>query len=81
MKGVFQGTRILEASSVTLSNSRLHKRFKGLYKERTLESSARTLRNPRVKGGLSRFKLENKYRRCCHIYMWRPGARTKQCSW
>ena len=43
---------------MTLSNSRLHKRFKDLYKECTLESSARTLRNPEVKGELSRFKLE-----------------------
>ena len=48
---------MLGASTATFSNDRLHKRFKGLFKERTLESSAKTLRSPEVKGELSRFKL------------------------
>ena len=69
------------ASTATLSNDRLHKRSKGLYKERTLESSAKTLRSPEFKGELSRFKLERKVQEIAsYIYMWRPGARTKQCS-
>ena len=41
----------------------------------------RLFRSPEVKGELSRFKLGNKYRRSHHIYIWRPGAWTKQCSW
>ena len=39
------------------------------YKERTLESSAKTLRSPEVKGELSRFKLGENYRRYRHIYI------------
>ena len=72
LKGRLQGTRMLGASSATLSNSRLRKRFKDLYKERTLESSVRTLRNPEVKGELSRFKLGRKYVQeiASYIYMW-----------
>ena len=60
--------------SVALENQR------DLYKERTLESSAKTLRGPRVKGELSRFKLSRNYRKYRRIYTWRSGARTKQCS-
>ena len=81
LKGVFKDTStggFLSGSSATIGCVR---GSRGLYKERTLESSAKTLRSPEVKGELSRFKLENKYRRSRHIYMWRPGARTKQCSW
>ena len=71
---------MLGASTAGLSNNRLHKTFpRGLYKERTLESSTKTLRSPDVKGELSRFKLREKYRKCHRIYMWRLGARTKQC--
>ena len=59
---------MLGASAATLSNNQLHKRVtRGLYKERTLESSAKTLRSLEVKGELSRFKLREKYRKCCHI--------------
>ena len=80
LEGRLQGAQVLGASAAVLSNRRLHKRFKDLYKERTLESSAKTLRSPEGKGELSRFKLRGKYRRDRQIYMWRPGARTKQCS-
>ena len=80
LEGCLQGTRMLGASSATLSNSRLCKRFKDLYKERTLESSARTLRNPEVKGELSRFKLEKSTGDIVTLYKCRPGAQTKQCS-
>ena len=39
------------------------------YKECTLESSAKTLRSPEVKGELSRFKLGENYRRYRRIYI------------
>ena len=80
LKVVFKGTRMLGASSATLSNSRLCKRFKDLYKEHTLESSARNLRNPEIKGELSRFKLEKSTGDIIALYKCRPGAQTKQCS-
>ena len=80
LEGHLQGARMLGASSATLSNSRLHQRFKGLYKEHTLQSSARTLRNPGVKGELSKFKLEKSTGDIVALYKCRPGARTKQCS-
>ena len=43
---------------------------KGLYKERTLKSSAKTLRSPEVKGELSRFKLRENYRKYHLIYIY-----------
>ena len=68
LKDVFEGARMLGASAATLSNNRLHKRVtRGLYKERTLKSSAKTLRSLEVKDELSRFKLREKYRKCCRI--------------
>ena len=42
---------------------------RSLDKERTLESNAKTLRSPGVKGELSRFKLRENYMRCCRIYI------------
>ena len=80
LEGRLQGTWVLGASAAAPSNDRLRKRFKGLDKECTLGSSAKTQRDPVVKGELSRFKLRGKYRKCRRIYIWRPGARTKQCS-
>ena len=74
LKVVFKGTRMLGVSTATLSNDWLHKRFKELYKERTLESSVKTLRSLEVKGELSRFKLERKYKRCCRIYIYGDAA-------
>ena len=65
---------------MTLSNSRSRKRFQGLYKECTLKSSARTLRNPGDEGESSRFKLEKSTGDIVTLYKCVPGARTKQCS-
>ena len=78
-EGCLQGTRVLGTSAVALSNDRLRKRFKDLYKERTLKSSAKTLRSPKVKGELSRFKLRKSTRDVVYLNRWRPGARTKRC--
>ena len=81
LEGLLQGTRVLGSSTAALSNNRLRLEVQGgLYEEHTLESSAKTLRSPEIKDELSRFKLREKYRKCRHIYIWRPGARTKQCS-
>ena len=60
LKGVFGEHRCWGLPQRLFSNDWLHKRFKGLYKERTLESSTKTLRSPKVKGELSRFKLREK---------------------
>ena len=40
----------LGASSASLSNDRLHKTYQGVYKERTLKSSMKTQRDPRIQG-------------------------------
>ena len=80
MRGVFKERGCWGLPQRLLATIGCVRGFKGLYKERTLESSAKTLRSPEVKGELSRFKLERKYRRCRRIYVWRPGAQTKQCS-
>ena len=60
---------MLGTSAAALSNDRLHKRFKGLYKERTLESSAKTLRGLKVKGELSRFKLRKEVQEISSLYI------------
>ena len=55
---------------MALGNNWLRRRFHGEHKERTLGSSVKTLRSPKARGELSRFKLKRKYRRCRHnIYM------------
>ena len=61
-EGHLQGTQVLGTSAAALSNDWLRKRFKGLFKERTLESSVKTLRSLKVKGELSRFKLRKSTR-------------------
>ena len=80
LKGVFKGHGHWGLPQRLLATVGCIRGFRGLYKEHTLGSSAKTLRSPEVKGELSRFKLKRKYRKCRRIYMWRPGARTKQCS-
>ena len=69
LEGHLQGTRMLGTSTAALSNDRLHKRFKGLFKEHTLESSAKTLRGPKVKGELSRFKLRKEVQEMLSLYI------------
>ena len=80
LKGVFKGHGRWGLPQRLLATVSCIRGFWGLYKERTLGSSAKTLRSLEVKEELSRFKLKRKYRRCRRIYMWRPGAWTKQCS-
>ena len=55
LEGRLQGSRALGASAAALSSCL--RGFKDYDKERTLESSAKTLRSPEVKGEVSRFKL------------------------
>ena len=57
MKGIFKGFRCWGRPQQLLATIGCVRGFKGEYKERTLESSAKTLRSPEIKGELSRFKL------------------------
>ena len=70
MKGIFKGHRCWGLPQQLLATIGCIRGFKGEYKERTLESSAKTLRSPEVKGRWSRFKLRDQYRRSCHIYIY-----------
>ena len=80
MKGVFKGYECWGLPQQLLATIGCIRGFKGLYKERTLESSAKTLRGPEVKEELSRFKLEKSTGDIVALYKCVPGARTKQCS-
>ena len=57
MKGVFKGQGCWGLPQLLLATIGCVRGFKGYDKERTLESSAKTLRSSKVKGELSRFKL------------------------
>ena len=80
LKGFFKGTSAGDFRSKSLATIGCVRRFKGYTRKCTLESSTKTLRDPDVKGELSRFKLKTKYRGSRRINTWGPGARTKQCS-
>ena len=70
MKGVFKGHRCWGLLQQLLATIGCVRGFQGEYKERTLESSAKTLRSPKVKGELSRFKLRRKVQELSsYIYM------------
>ena len=69
MKGVFKGHRCWGLPQWLLATISCIRGVQGEYKECTLESSAKTLRSPEVKGELSRFKLRRKYRRSHCIYI------------
>ena len=57
MKDVFKGHGRWGLPQQLLATIGCIRGFKDEYKEHTLESSAKTLRSPEVKGELSRFKL------------------------
>ena len=70
MKGVFKGYRCWGLPQRLLAMIGCIRGFQSEYKERTLESSAKTLRSPEVKGELSRFKLKEKLQEVSsYIYM------------
>ena len=81
LKGVFKGHWCWGLPQQLLATISCVRGFEDEYKERTLESSAKTLRSSEIKGELSRFKLGRKVQEIAScIYTWRPGAWTKQCS-